>query len=63
MVFNCVINKNNPAFVINLIYVMGDYATRLPIFILLIFILGSSVIKIVLAVLLAFWMKKILAGK
>ena len=37
MVFNCVINKNNPAFVINLIYVMGDYAARLLIFILLVF--------------------------
>ena len=33
MVFSCVINKNNFAFVINLIYVMGDYTARLPIFI------------------------------
>ena len=33
MVFNCVINKNNFAFVINLIYVLGDYAARLPTFI------------------------------
>ena len=37
MVFTCVINKNNPAFVIILIYVMGDYAARLPIFNLFLF--------------------------
>ena len=39
MVFNYVINKNNLVFVINLFYVMGDYAARLPIFIFF-FILG-----------------------
>ena len=59
MVFKYIIkllNKNNPACVINLIYVTGDYAVRLAIFILS--LLGRSVIKIFLVVSLAFRMKK-----
>ena len=50
------VNKNNHAFVITLIYVIGDYVVRLPIFILS--LLGKSVIKIFLAVSLAFRVKK-----